>query len=163
MERVLRRGHRCFIFMTRRPTVSCPAAQQQRNDAVQKRAFGRTSPLAILKPYLLADIGEGLSTVPCARLQANSFMTGIVECQIISWFVKPGDHIQQFERICEAQSDKASVEVMETAWITRIIVTVLAYRLPHLLMALSINFTMMWMRWLRSDQYVPLIDHENCG
>ncbi|UKZ79980.1 hypothetical protein TrVFT333_007744 [Trichoderma virens FT-333] len=45
-------------------------------------------------PYLLADIGEG-----------------ITECQIMSWAVKPGDHVNQFDAICEVQSDKASVEI----------------------------------------------------
>ncbi|KAL2681407.1 hypothetical protein Neosp_009018 [[Neocosmospora] mangrovei] len=47
----------------------------------------------VVKPYLLADIGEG-----------------ITECQIIKWFVKAGDTVQQFDPICEVQSDKASVE-----------------------------------------------------
>lgn len=37
---------------------------------------------------------------------------GITECQIISWAVKPGDKVEQFEPICEVQSDKASVEVI---------------------------------------------------
>lgn len=36
---------------------------------------------------------------------------GITECQIISWSVSPGDKVQQFDSICEVQSDKASVEV----------------------------------------------------
>ena len=47
-----------------------------------------------MKPYLLADIGEG-----------------ITECQIIQWFVRPGARVEQFDKICEVQSDKASVEV----------------------------------------------------
>lgn len=29
----------------------------------------------------------------------------------MSWSVKPGDRVQQFDNICEVQSDKASVEV----------------------------------------------------
>jgi pyruvate/2-oxoglutarate dehydrogenase complex dihydrolipoamide acyltransferase (E2) component len=36
---------------------------------------------------------------------------GITECQIIEWFVQPGSRVEQFDRICEVQSDKASVEV----------------------------------------------------
>ncbi|OAL46319.1 2-oxo acid dehydrogenase acyltransferase [Pyrenochaeta sp. DS3sAY3a] len=47
-----------------------------------------------IKPFLLADIGEG-----------------ITECQIIKWFVKPGDVVEQFEALCEIQSDKATVEI----------------------------------------------------
>lgn len=29
----------------------------------------------------------------------------------MSWAVKPGDRVEQFDLICEVQSDKASVEV----------------------------------------------------
>lgn len=36
---------------------------------------------------------------------------GITECQIISWSVKPGDKVEQFDVICEVSSDKATVEV----------------------------------------------------
>ena len=37
--------------------------------------------------------------------------TGIAECEIIRWFVQPGDSIQQFDKVCEVQSDKANVEI----------------------------------------------------
>ncbi|KAJ4991253.1 Lipoamide acyltransferase [Stagonosporopsis vannaccii] len=60
----------------------------------QRRGFcGSTARLAV-QPYLLADIGEG-----------------ITECQVIQWFVKPGARVEQFDPICEVQSDKASVEI----------------------------------------------------
>lgn len=36
---------------------------------------------------------------------------GITECRISEWFVEPGSKVEQFDRICEVQSDKASVEV----------------------------------------------------
>ncbi|KAF9400414.1 hypothetical protein BGX21_004354 [Mortierella sp. AD011] len=45
-------------------------------------------------PFLLADIGEG-----------------ITECEVIQWFVKAGDKVEEFDRLCEVQSDKASVEI----------------------------------------------------
>ena len=48
----------------------------------------------IIKPFLLADIGEG-----------------ITEVQLIQWFVQPGARVEQFDKICEVQSDKASVEI----------------------------------------------------
>jgi 2-oxoisovalerate dehydrogenase E2 component (dihydrolipoyl transacylase) len=48
----------------------------------------------VVKPVLLADIGEG-----------------IVECEVIQWFVEPGARVEEFSPLCEVQSDKASVEI----------------------------------------------------
>jgi len=48
----------------------------------------------IVKPFLLADIGEGTR-----------------ECQIIQWFVEPGARVEQFDKLCEVQSDKAATDI----------------------------------------------------
>ena len=45
-------------------------------------------------PFLLADIGEG-----------------IAEVELLQWYVTPGSTISQFDRVCQVQSDKASVEI----------------------------------------------------
>ena len=58
------------------------------------RAFHLSTRHNVVKPFLLADIGEG-----------------ITECQLIQWFVQPGARVEQFDRLCEVQSDKASVEI----------------------------------------------------
>lgn len=58
------------------------------------RHFHTSPRLDVVKPFLLADIGEG-----------------ITECQLIQWFVQPGARVEQFDKICEVQSDKASVEI----------------------------------------------------
>ena len=59
-----------------------------------KRQFHYSSPRLKIIPFLLADIGEG-----------------ITECEIVAWHVKPGDTVEQFSKICEVQSDKAAVEI----------------------------------------------------
>ncbi|KJX95234.1 branched-chain alpha-keto acid dehydrogenase E2 component like protein [Zymoseptoria brevis] len=58
------------------------------------RQFHASQRSHIVKPFLLADIGEG-----------------ITECQLIQWFVQPGARVEQFDKLCEVQSDKASVEI----------------------------------------------------
>ncbi|TKA66761.1 hypothetical protein B0A55_09652 [Friedmanniomyces simplex] len=62
--------------------------------ALLRRPLHTTPCLNIVKPFLLADIGEG-----------------ITECQLIQWFVQPGARVEQFDKLCEVQSDKASVEI----------------------------------------------------
>jgi len=38
-------------------------------------------------------------------------LVGIKEVQVIQWFVEPEARVEQFDKICEVQSDKASTEV----------------------------------------------------
>ncbi|KAJ8122254.1 hypothetical protein O1611_g9884 [Lasiodiplodia mahajangana] len=61
---------------------------------VAARDFHSTRRMQAVKPVLLADIGEG-----------------IVECEIIQWFVEPEARVEEFSPLCEVQSDKASVEI----------------------------------------------------
>ncbi|KAI8947679.1 2-oxoacid dehydrogenase acyltransferase [Xylaria longipes] len=61
---------------------------------VAARDFHSTRRMHAVKPVLLADIGEG-----------------IVECEIIQWFVEPEARVEEFSPLCEVQSDKASVEI----------------------------------------------------
>ena len=49
--------------------------------------------------------------VPPLCALASVFVRCDAEVEIIQWFVKVGDKIQAFDRVCEVQSDKASVEI----------------------------------------------------
>ncbi|KIV98917.1 uncharacterized protein PV09_09360 [Verruconis gallopava] len=75
-----------LLVKSRRSRVSC--------QHLPPRSFHASVLRAVVKPYYLADIGEG-----------------ITECQIIQWFVQPGAKVAQFDKICEVQSDKAAVEI----------------------------------------------------
>ncbi|KAI8581843.1 hypothetical protein K450DRAFT_269988, partial [Umbelopsis ramanniana AG] len=66
-------------------TLSPPTLRNEFHSAVAAQ---------VIKPFLLADIGEG-----------------ITECEVVQWFVEPGTDVLEFDKICEVQSDKASVEI----------------------------------------------------
>lgn len=76
------------------PKLGRLLSRQALNTPIRRRAFHRSTRLEVVKPFLLADIGEG-----------------ITECQLIQWFVQPGARVEHFDKLCEVQSDKASVEI----------------------------------------------------
>jgi 2-oxoisovalerate dehydrogenase E2 component (dihydrolipoyl transacylase) len=76
------------------PKIGRLLSRQALSTPIRRRAFHRSSRLDVVKPFLLADIGEG-----------------ITECQLIQWFVQPGARVEHFDKLCEVQSDKASVEI----------------------------------------------------
>lgn len=76
------------------PRLGRLLSRQALHTPIRRRAFHRSSRLEVVKPFLLADIGEG-----------------ITECQLIQWFVQPGARVEHFDKLCEVQSDKASVEI----------------------------------------------------
>ncbi|OAA66722.1 biotin-dependent 2-oxo acid dehydrogenase [Niveomyces insectorum RCEF 264] len=77
----------------RQPPTETPVGRLSRWPG-HVRNFHASSRLQVIKPVVLADIGEG-----------------IVECEIIQWFVQPGARVEEFSPLCEVQSDKASVEI----------------------------------------------------
>ncbi|KAK9086381.1 hypothetical protein Syun_028775 [Stephania yunnanensis] len=48
----------------------------------------------------------GVAEVPLAQTGE-----GIAECELLKWFVGEGDHVEEFQPLCEVQSDKATMEI----------------------------------------------------
>lgn len=63
------------------------------NTIIQQKGIQKDRESQIVD-YLLADVGEG-----------------ITECEIVKWFVEPGNRVEEFDNLVEVQSDKASVEI----------------------------------------------------
>ncbi len=49
----------------------------------------------------------------CPPLRCRLAQTGegIKECELVQWFVGEGDTVEEFGRVCEVQSDKATFEI----------------------------------------------------
>ncbi|KAF8252264.1 hypothetical protein K440DRAFT_577930 [Wilcoxina mikolae CBS 423.85] len=75
-------------------TTQVQARRQLLSPRIISRSFRASAPSFVVKPFLLADIGEGIR-----------------ECEVIQWFVEPDARVEQFDKLCEVQSDKASVEI----------------------------------------------------
>ncbi|KAJ3007130.1 hypothetical protein HKX48_009291 [Thoreauomyces humboldtii] len=82
------------LLSINRTSTATSSSHFSPSHAFQRRAFSASAAPRKDVPFLLADIGEG-----------------ITECEVIQWFVKEGDRVEQFSRICEVQSDKAAVEI----------------------------------------------------
>lgn len=49
---------------------------------------------------------DGIVDIPLAQTGE-----GIAECELLKWFVKEGDQVEEYQPLCEVQSDKATIEI----------------------------------------------------
>lgn len=49
--------------------------------------------------------------LPPLRCRLAQTGEGIKECELVQWFVGEGDSVEEFGRVCEVQSDKATFEI----------------------------------------------------
>ncbi|GAA5927333.1 hypothetical protein JCM3775_002519 [Rhodotorula graminis] len=100
-----RLGRPLLLVLPRGGTSSCAAAPARQGQLATRvtpspahgttRLFSSTTAReGERKPFVLADIGEG-----------------ITEVEIVKWLVKEGDTVEEFDPIVEVMSDKASVEI----------------------------------------------------
>ncbi|XP_053205265.1 lipoamide acyltransferase component of branched-chain alpha-keto acid dehydrogenase complex, mitochondrial-like [Panonychus citri] len=73
----------------------------------------RVSPLAIKFPIQsrLIHTNSGLWSGKLVSFNLSDIGEGISEVVVKEWFIKTGDEVNQFDSICEVQSDKASVTI----------------------------------------------------
>uniref|UniRef100_A0A0D9V079 Dihydrolipoamide acetyltransferase component of pyruvate dehydrogenase complex n=1 Tax=Leersia perrieri TaxID=77586 RepID=A0A0D9V079_9ORYZ len=68
----------------------------------RRAGFGRRWFASEASPAAAAELVE----VPLAQTGE-----GIAECELLRWFVTEGDQVDEFQRLCEVQSDKATIEI----------------------------------------------------
>ncbi|PQE06513.1 hypothetical protein CJF32_00002353 [Rutstroemia sp. NJR-2017a WRK4] len=83
-----------FLRLSARPSSLHRGLKLPRQSPAVNKFFHASSRALAVKPFLLADIGEGIR-----------------ECEIIQWFVEPEARVEEWDKLCEVQSDKASVEI----------------------------------------------------
>ncbi|BBG93159.1 2-oxoacid dehydrogenases acyltransferase family protein [Prunus dulcis] len=76
-------------------------------DPISNRAYNVKRSWFSSQP--MADVtaaGNGIVDVPLAQTGE-----GIAECELLKWFVQEGDQVEEFQPLCEVQSDKATIEI----------------------------------------------------
>ncbi|GBO27330.1 Lipoamide acyltransferase component of branched-chain alpha-keto acid dehydrogenase complex, mitochondrial, partial [Araneus ventricosus] len=80
------------LAFSKRIVTKCSHSQLRRSN--ERYFFSSTIHLGQVVSFNLSDIGEGIS-----------------EVTVKEWYIKVGDKVNQFDSICEVQSDKASVTI----------------------------------------------------
>jgi 2-oxoisovalerate dehydrogenase E2 component (dihydrolipoyl transacylase) len=86
---------RLFASLTTAPSsAASAAAAAAASPARAEEASDHPTGSGVVVSFPLAQTGEGIS-----------------ECELVRWHVSPGDSVEEFQPLCEVQSDKASIEI----------------------------------------------------
>eukprot|EP00887_Chlorella_sp_A99_P002152 scaffold21.g2152.t1 len=78
----------------RGPRPTCDAWRSGAPPAAAYASAAVMQPVEAIQQFRLAQTGEGIK-----------------ECELVQWFVAEGEAVEEFGRICEVQSDKATIEI----------------------------------------------------
>jgi hypothetical protein len=85
------------------PTLLRPRLAATQGPSATSAAFGPLPHQVAPHLQLLPHLARPASTVAFPLAQTGE---GISECELLQWFAKEGDLIEEFDRLCEVQSDK---------------------------------------------------------
>ena len=85
--------------------ASVPTSSSSRLSFAQSSSYHTRSHLHAAAPTVVATPGSTID------FNLADIGEGIAECEVLKWFIKEGDTIAQFDKVCEVQSDKANVEI----------------------------------------------------
>lgn len=84
---------------------------------IPRRGFHAAPSLWGIKSQVLKDVGEGKSLLIFFSSSTSTYslvpFLGIMEVQIIQWYVEEGAHIEEWKPLCQYQSDKAVDDVSQ--------------------------------------------------
>lgn len=105
----------CFAvsFQNRKYTESSPRFPYPARAAPSFAQEGYRCTFAIRKHFLSsqAQVNTAGPTVGIVEVPLAQTGEGIAECELLQWFVQEGDSVEEFQRLCEVQSDKATIEI----------------------------------------------------
>uniref|UniRef100_A0A3N7FG38 Dihydrolipoamide acetyltransferase component of pyruvate dehydrogenase complex n=1 Tax=Populus trichocarpa TaxID=3694 RepID=A0A3N7FG38_POPTR len=78
------------------------------NNSINIKIECRKVGLCLFSSQASVDVGTSAGIVDVPLAQTGE---GIAECELLKWFVKEGDQVEEFQPLCEVQSDKATIEI----------------------------------------------------
>ncbi|CAI5442135.1 unnamed protein product [Caenorhabditis angaria] len=84
-----------------------PLSKTRKPDMLAARLLGTSS-----TKFLGRNLHFSRATfLPVVQFKLSDIGEGIAEVQVKEWYIKEGDTISQFDKVCEVQSDKAAVTI----------------------------------------------------
>lgn len=102
-------GNSSYIGFSSQPIVSryAMASFSMVNDKLMDLNIPYSIKRSCFSSHALLDLpASGIVSIPLAQTGE-----GIAECELLKWFVKEGDQVEEFQPLCEVQSDKATIEI----------------------------------------------------
>jgi biotin carboxyl carrier protein len=117
----------CLLLIKKKKKVGSTLIDVHSTDAAALATYGSSSPAAAAPVAAAAPTAAPIAAAvaPASPSSSSSSSSsgnvtqfkladigeGIAEVEVMKWFIKEGDFIKAFDRVCEVQSDKATVEI----------------------------------------------------